>query len=799
MTAKKKKQLQPSNINNKSTSKQHQFDWLHQVAFWGLVLLLFFPPYFRGLFFAPDQEKVLILATLVFWLTFLWRWLQNDHKFLRGPMDWFALALPVVYVISTFTAVNKGLAIQEVVKNILYYLTFWSVARLVRHEKDAEKILKVIYISAIGVALAGLATAMGLIDIKDGMAGVNDRIASTFQYPNALAAYLGAVVFMGAYLWNRAQDNHREALKTARENLWIKLARLNLWGYLFSCGNFLLLAVLFGTKSRGGLLVFALVFLIYHIGIGAQKRFYSTLHLGYLGTTAYITINKFIPLAREEHVGQALLWILGGLVLATAGQIAFRLLDQQVFAGIRTDDKKTALAIGALALVAVMAAGMWLSANAQIIERAADENYLKTGFHRVYYIKFAVDMIKERPLLGWGGGGWQEAYQSFMDYRYTTRQVHSHYFQVGAETGIPGLLVVAGIWISFLYLAHRMYHSSWDNPARRQLSWTLTIAFLMIAGHAMIDFDLSLSALTLVLWSTFGLIAGLSRGEQDPDERQACTGLAIPRGVPPAVASMMIVVLLLGTFSLAQARGLMTKGVNLVNLNQVSRGLENMERALSYNPFNAGYRITMSQLYIGLKEEDKAVEHARCAVTLSQYDTSPRYNLIRIATSAGDYEIAARAAAKTVELAPNERSVYENLAQTYNRLGVLELEEGNQEKAQDYFNQSILVPEQMTKYWESIDEADKEMWSGAKLQVSRNMQLSTGEAHYWLGDFATAEKNLHQAAKNKELKAEALMYQALLKEKQGKNQKAEELLEDAINISSGVKEQFEKLKELPVL
>jgi len=321
----------------------------------------------------------------------------------------------------------------------------------------------------------------------------------------------------------------------------------------------------------------------------------------------------------------------------------------------------------------------------------------------------------------------------------------------------------------------------------------------MIAGHAMIDFDLSLSALTLVLWSTFGLIAGLSRGEQDPDERQACTGLAIPRGVPPAVASMMIVVLLLGTFSLAQARGLMTKGVNLVNLNQVSRGLENMERALSYNPFNAGYRITMSQLYIGLKEEDKAVEHARCAVTLSQYDTSPRYNLIRIATSAGDYEIAARAAAKTVELAPNERSVYENLAQTYNRLGVLELEEGNQEKAQDYFNQSILVPEQMTKYWESIDEADKEMWSGAKLQVSRNMQLSTGEAHYWLGDFATAEKNLHQAAKNKELKAEALMYQALLKEKQGKNQKAEELLEDAINISSGVKEQFEKLKELPVL
>ncbi|MTI83642.1 MAG: tetratricopeptide repeat protein [Firmicutes bacterium] len=794
VAAKAKRNKQTIHKQNSNQSPPH--DWLHQIAFWGLALLLFFPPYFRGLFFAPQQEKALILAALVFWVTFIWRWLQRDNKFLATPLDWFALALPLVYILSTFGAVNKGLAIQEVVKNILYFLTFWSVARLVRHEKDAENILKVIYISAIGVALAGLATATGIIEIKDGMAGQNDRIASTFQYPNALAAYLGAVVFMGAYLWNRALDNHREELKTAGKRFWNKLDLMNLWGYLLSCGNYLLLAVLIGTKSRGGLLVFALVFMIYLIGMGVKKGLLSALHLGYLGAIAYITMNKFIPLAKEEQMGQAWTWILGGLALAAAGQVAFKLLDQHIFAGLRADGKKATLAFVALTLILVIAAGLWLSNNQEIIEKVKTD---RSAHNRIYMIETAADMVKDSPLLGWGGGGWREAYQSYMDYRITSRETHSYYLQLGVETGILGLLAVAGIWISFLYLAHRMYHGSRDNPSRRHLTWTLTIAFLMIAGHATIDFDLSLSALTLVLWSTFGIIAGLSRGGQTSDEGQARTGLAIPRWVPPAAGSTLILVILLGTFSLAQARSLMTQGVNIVKSNHVNPGLQYMERAVSYNPFNAGYHLTLSQLYISLKEEDKAVKQAQRAIALSQYDTNPRNNLTRIAISAGDYELAARTAAKTVELAPNERSIYENLARTYNRLGVLELEEGNEEKALDYFDHALLVPEQMTQYWESIDEANKGMWSGTKLQMSRPLLLSKGEAHYWLGDFAAAERSLQEAAKNKDLKAEARMYQALIKERQGKQQKAKELLKEAIDTSPGVEERYENLKRLPVL
>ncbi|MFA4885783.1 MAG: polymerase, partial [Desulfotomaculaceae bacterium] len=175
---------------------------IYRIAFWGLAILLFFPPYFRGLFFAAEQEKALLFAALVFWVVFTWCWLQGDYKFLATPLDCFVLALPVVYVFSSFVAVNKGLAVEEVVKNTLYFLTFWSVARIVRRQRDAESILKVIYISAVGVAMTGLATTTGLIDIIDGFK--KGRIFSTYQYPNALASLLGGVAFMGTYLWHRS-------------------------------------------------------------------------------------------------------------------------------------------------------------------------------------------------------------------------------------------------------------------------------------------------------------------------------------------------------------------------------------------------------------------------------------------------------------------------------------------------------------------------------------------------------------------------------------------------------------------
>lgn len=799
MTAKRKKAIKESQKEKDQAGKQ-EFDVLHQIAFWGLAMLLFFPPYFRGLFFAPEQEKALIFATLVFWLTFLWRWLQNDHKFLRNPLDWFALALPVVYIISFFTAVNKGLAINEVIKNILYFLTYWSASRLVRNAEDVHKLLRVIYISAIGVALAGLATATELIHINDGFNG--QYISSTLQYHNALAAYLAAVFFLGLYLWHRSNEQSlivTEDLIDVTKNYESKMARLNPAGYLFACGNFLLLTVLIGSKSRAGLLVFGLVFLIYLIGAGNEKRLKASLISGYLAVIAYIVISKFIFLAQNKQYDTAWLWIVGGLVLALAGQLAFTLLNKHVFNMWAVNSKKYLLVFTVLAAVVVVAGGVWAFGQPQILEKITSQQYLKTAYQRLYYIKSAMDMITERPLFGWGGGGWKEAYESYLSYRYITREVHSYYFQVGVEIGVIGAISVLGIWLSFLFSAFRLFRNDKENALQRQLAWLFLIVFLMIAGHSLIDFDLSLSSITLVLWVIFGMTIGLLKPGH-VDTRLRAKQVAI-NYVPIVGSSVALLVVILTCTTLLHAKKLADQGVLYLRANNPTMGMQNLERAIAGNPFDANNRVTLSQVYSGLGKSDNALTEARRAVELSPYRFEVRNNLINVAIASGNNELAAVENENILKLAPNNIESYEAYAQNYVNIGIRELMSGQKDAARGRFNKATSVVKTVNDHAASLTETDHKMWQGPKLDVNDKIQLNLGQTYYFLGNFTKAQEYLQKAAnsKDKNNKGQALLWLALANDKKGQVEKANKLIDQAQKFNSEITQQYSNLRKIPVL
>ncbi|OAT79909.1 O-antigen ligase family protein [Desulfotomaculum copahuensis] len=482
--------------------------WTYQAAFWGLALLLFFPPFFRGLFFAADQERALMLAALICWCAWLWKHGRRDYAFLSHPLDYFALALPAAYILSSFVAVNAGLALDEIVKNVLYFLVYWTAVQVVTGQREAIRLLHVIYLAAVGVALAGLFTATGLASVKDGFLG--GRIYSTFQYPNALASYLTAAVFLGLFFKSeygalalRDAITDRTLLKTLPD----RLLRSRPFGYLYKALDFILLAVLFGTKSRGGLLVTGAAVVLYLIGLHWQKRLPVLLHLVFLGILAYPAARLFINAATAKQMAAAWLWMLAGLVLTLAGQWAwnFRLagwVDR--FAAVK---RRVNLTLGGILVVLVAGAAGFLALH---LHKVDTFKYLRDAIERMYFVKDALAMIKQRPVLGWGGGGWQEAYRGFQGYLYNSNQVHSYYFQVTVETGLIGLLVVLGIWICFLWAGHRAHRAAEPGGTGEALIWTVTVAALAIGAHALIDFDLSLSALTLVLWTLFACARALA-------------------------------------------------------------------------------------------------------------------------------------------------------------------------------------------------------------------------------------------------------------------------------------------------
>ncbi|NLI12095.1 MAG: O-antigen ligase family protein, partial [Peptococcaceae bacterium] len=521
----------------KKTAEMVPWEWSHTVAFWGLAVLLFFSNYFKALYFPAQQERALIFAAIVFWFAWLWQWSQQDNGFLNSPLDYFALAFPAVYLISAFQAANYGLAVDEAVKATLCFMVYLAASRLVRNERDIVTVLNVIYMSAIGVALAGLAAATNIIHINRGF--LDGRICSVFQYPNTLASYLLAVALIGLYLWRRAA-----AVETSKHIIQ----------YLYAAANFLILAVFIGTKSQGGFLVFLFVFILFFIVIPKVDRAPVFIHFVTCCLFSALTMWGFLHAAAGGKTGLAWLWILLGLICAPAAHLLYNFGASKGLSHWIAGHKKIVLAAFLLFVVICLAgAAVYAAGHGDMVRAGIEKIRLRNAAERMYFYHDALKMFRERPILGWGGGGWDEAYRAYQSYFYNSDKVHGYYFQVLVETGIVGLLALLAVWAGFLHLTHRLYHQAKTNYAGRFLISVITVSAVSLGLHAAIDFDLSLSALALVLWTMFGLArgAGIYSGAGAAGKKSGKH--VAPRYVAPAgvLAALILVIACAASLALA--------------------------------------------------------------------------------------------------------------------------------------------------------------------------------------------------------------------------------------------------------
>ncbi|MHB1419755.1 MAG: hypothetical protein ACYCX4_09245 [Bacillota bacterium] len=137
--------------SSKKRSAESGKGW-ETLALVALILLLIYPPYFRGLFFPKEQEWTLMLAGLVFTVTWIWRHQQHQREFLSRPIDYAALGLVLVYAVSVIGAASYRLAMGGLVKVMLYFLIYWMIVRLANSEKRLRLFLHVIYFNGLVLA-----------------------------------------------------------------------------------------------------------------------------------------------------------------------------------------------------------------------------------------------------------------------------------------------------------------------------------------------------------------------------------------------------------------------------------------------------------------------------------------------------------------------------------------------------------------------------------------------------------------------------------------------------------------------
>ena len=142
------------------------------------------------------------------------------------------------------------------------------------------------------------------------------------------------------------------------------------------------------------------------------------------------------------------------------------------------------------------------------VDRVHDDN-------RLTMLEDSLRMVRERPLLGWGFGNFATAYPAFRSF-YTDLLVnaaHDDIVEIMVETGLPGLIVVAG----FLYLLYRSGMRNlrhWRHDPRASIALAALVGCTGLVVHSFSDFNLQVPA--NAAW--FFVLAVLATTSLTPDD-----------------------------------------------------------------------------------------------------------------------------------------------------------------------------------------------------------------------------------------------------------------------------------------
>jgi O-antigen ligase len=312
--------------------------------------------------------------------------------------------------------------------------------------------------------------------------------------------------------------------------------------------------------------------------------------------------------------------------------------------------------VGRSLLIGVIVAGLSVVAidrlHPELIRpRAASLSHLLTAEPLRYLIwQSAVEMIRERPLTGWGIGAFGTAYVRFKSPVFdnvTQYYAHNDYLQITAELGLPGLVCVIWLIGTAVWMTGRAWRAHRRTADTEGLIADEAVLLAGVAGggaaillHSVVDFDLYVPAILLLLAIYLGYLRAQWVEIASPHRGESPVRLApwamMARSLA-AVTISVILALLVGRLYLADRAD--RAGQQLMAQNRYEEAAGRFVEATVWNPQQAAY----------YEELGFAYEHWA--------NRSRRQDLLLMA------EAAFRMA---IQLSPSDYRSYWNLGQFYN-------------------------------------------------------------------------------------------------------------------------------------
>ena len=693
----------------KQVSKTHILKDKLNIVFYLILPLLLLPPFFKGLFF--NQEANFAQAYIAVVLA-VYAFVRKDKiRISRNLMDYAFIGLVIAYIISNFVALSQRAAIEATLRIFSFFVIYWILANAISGIKQLKLALSTMYLSGIVVAVIGLGNAYGtffyLGAYQEGM------INSTLQYHNAAAIFLVGCSIIGLYL------------AMALDSLWLRVL----------CGgfNYILLSTVYGAGSRGAMLVAPIGVLL--LIVGQPKGYRLKIFYNFLVMLVPFVFTAKNVLDFGTH-GQGFYW--GWLLVGTLIGCALQHTVERIPGFTSKKIKRVAAGSGiAIAIMVVVAVALWGREimPATVTARLLEMKINTFGFQeRLYFYRDALSMVKDYPIFGAGGGGWNSAYAGYQTFLYYTTEVHSHPLQVLVETGILGFTCYVLLWIGLLITIVRVIRKV-ASPEYRAIAWTSAVGAGCIFLHSAIDFSLSLGAVAILMYSLIGICRGVERIELD--EKAVKAGPETKLVARKIVGGVLAGVLFLISTSFYIATFKAEAAVSYFKAGQQEDAITELENATTFDPFNYEYPEMLAQLYGNLAYQQqnrdysiKSLDYSLKTVKLNKRNNKALANLVRGYLLTQNPEQAVSTAEQVCLAAPWEQDSYLQLTQTYLTVADLYLNMTLNDEAREVLLKIVNMPEKINRQVSKLGPKERQRWTRGVIPfVDANLQQMIDEAN----------------------------------------------------------------------
>jgi O-antigen ligase len=340
-----------------------------------------------------------------------------------------------------------------------------------------------------------------------------------------------------------------------------------------------------------------------------------------------------------------------------------------------------------------------------IVQRFSSISLKESGASsRFEFYRDALKIIKDYPILGAGGGGWQSLYQGYQSRLYWTTEVHSYFLQLWVETGTLGFAVLCGVCIILAFETFKLLRAKGTDASGRNCTWAAFVGAFAIGAHSVIDFNLSLGAVALFLWFLIGIVrGGMSYIKEDSETtiKPKKHGSTVAARYY-AFTMLPVILIVAASLSLLAGEVMAGKAGGYLGEGYLTEALAAYDSATRFDPFKSEYRVAKAQVLdiMGRHTEDASyIQRAGMEYEKAiKYDGHSAKNHSAVGfyyLTVGQAEKGFEHIEKAVQLHPYNIDYYEQKAYAYKELIEYMIENRNPDGAMEYIQKTLGIAEDM--------------------------------------------------------------------------------------------------------